>query len=173
MIAASACGAARCRAFLTYTLVLARDLRLGIIWEYRFKQNLFYDAGPTGCCRASSSVGAGCDRRPSTASAGAWSAVPRRAARGRRHAVHGAADRARRPHAVDQALARAALYGLAACLLLAAVFATYRKSALLAPRSPSSLTIAYFRRRELLKLAPLGLVCRASSCAPWHRARSA
>ena len=51
----------------------------------------------------------------------------------------------------------ALLYGLAACVLVAAMFATYRKSALLAPVSVV-LTIAYFRRRELLKLAPLGLV---------------
>ena len=49
------------------------------------------------------------------------------------------------------------LYGLAACLLLAAVFATYRKSALLAPISVVG-TVAYFRRRELLRLAPLAFV---------------
>ncbi len=48
-------------------------------------------------------------------------------------------------------------YGLAACLLVAAMFATYRKSALIAPVAVV-LTIAYFRRRELLKLAPLGMV---------------
>jgi O-antigen ligase len=47
--------------------------------------------------------------------------------------------------------------GLGACLLLAAMFATYRKSALLAPVSVIA-TLAYFRRRELLKLAPLALV---------------
>ena len=49
------------------------------------------------------------------------------------------------------------LYGLAACVLIAATFATYRKSAVLAPIAVV-LTLAYFRRRELLKLAPLGLV---------------
>ena len=49
------------------------------------------------------------------------------------------------------------LFGLAACALIAAMFATYRKSALLAPVAVF-LTLAYFRRRELLKLAPLGLV---------------
>ena len=49
------------------------------------------------------------------------------------------------------------LYGLAACILLAAGISTYRKSALLAPVSVI-LTLAYFRRRELLKLAPLALV---------------
>jgi O-antigen ligase len=49
------------------------------------------------------------------------------------------------------------LYGLAACALIAATFATYRKSALLAPVAVV-LTLAYFRRRELLRLAPLGMV---------------
>jgi O-antigen ligase len=42
-------------------------------------------------------------------------------------------------------------------LIFAAAFATFRKSALLAPVSVVA-TIAYFRRRELLKLAPLALV---------------
>jgi O-antigen ligase len=49
------------------------------------------------------------------------------------------------------------LYALAICVLVAAMFATYRKSALIAPVSVI-LTLLYFRRRELLKLAPLGMV---------------
>ena len=49
------------------------------------------------------------------------------------------------------------MYALAACLLVAAVFATYRKSALVAPAAVV-LTLVYFRRSALLKLAPLGLV---------------
>jgi O-antigen ligase len=49
------------------------------------------------------------------------------------------------------------LYGLATVLMLAAAISTYRKSAFIAPVM-ALLTIAYFRRRELLKLAPLGLV---------------
>ena len=49
------------------------------------------------------------------------------------------------------------LHGLAACLMMAAMFATFRKSALLVPASVI-LTVACFRRRELMKLAPLGLL---------------
>jgi hypothetical protein len=49
------------------------------------------------------------------------------------------------------------LYGFVACLLLAASISTYRKSAFLGPISVG-LTLAYFRRRELLKLAPLAVV---------------
>jgi hypothetical protein len=57
----------------------------------------------------------------------------------------------------SQRWSRRFVYGIAAGLLLAAMFATYRKSALLAPLS-IVVTLAYFRRRELLKLAPLALV---------------
>jgi len=49
------------------------------------------------------------------------------------------------------------LYGLAVCVLLAAMLATGRKSALVAPLAVL-LTMAYFRRREMISLAPLGLV---------------
>ena len=49
------------------------------------------------------------------------------------------------------------LYGLAIIVLIAAAFATYRKSALVVPVSVVC-ALAYFRRRELLRLAPLGMV---------------
>jgi hypothetical protein len=52
---------------------------------------------------------------------------------------------------------RKALYGLALAILFAAMFATQRKSSLLAPAAVM-LTLLYFRRKELLSLAPLGLV---------------
>ena len=64
------------------------------------------------------------------------------------------------------------LYGLAACLLLAAAISTYRKSAFLGPISVG-LTLAYFRRRELLKLAPLARRRARSRPRYCHRARSA
>jgi O-antigen ligase len=48
------------------------------------------------------------------------------------------------------------LYGLATCILFAAVLATYRKSAFIVPAAVI-LALAYYRRRDLLKLAPLGL----------------
>jgi hypothetical protein len=46
------------------------------------------------------------------------------------------------------------LYGLAACIVFAAGVSTYRKTALIAPLVVL-LTIAFFRRRELLRFAPL------------------
>ena len=48
-------------------------------------------------------------------------------------------------------------YSLAVLLLLAAMIATYRKSALLAPLA-MVLTVAWFKPRQLLKLAPLSVV---------------
>ena len=48
-------------------------------------------------------------------------------------------------------------YAICAAIIMAGIVATFRKSAFLAPISVC-LTIAYFRRRELLKLAPLGIV---------------
>ena len=61
------------------------------------------------------------------------------------------------------------IYGFVACLLFAAAFATFRKSALLAPLSVIA-TIAFFRRRELLRLAPLALVLVVHS--GWRPVRS-
>jgi hypothetical protein len=52
---------------------------------------------------------------------------------------------------------RRILYGLAIVVLLAGMFATQRKSALVAPVAVIA-TLAYFRRKELLSLAPFGLV---------------
>jgi hypothetical protein len=52
--------------------------------------------------------------------------------------------------------AHRALYAVATCVLVAAVFATYRKSAFIAPAAVI-LALAYYRRRDLHRLAPLGL----------------
>ena len=49
------------------------------------------------------------------------------------------------------------IYAAVTALLMAAMVSTFRKTALIAPVSVC-LTFAYFRRRELLKLAPLGIV---------------
>jgi hypothetical protein len=143
------------RAFLNYSLVLAVICALGMLFEYRFHQNLFYelsdkllpgffsverfDAGAVddlGRIKVSGPTAV-----PLEAVATLSMALPI-AVVGLIHAQHW---RGR------------VLYGLAAGLLLAATVTTYRKSALLAPFSVF-LTVAYFRRRELLRLAPLGLV---------------
>ena len=112
--------------------------------------------GPTSCSRRSS-TSATPTRRPSTTS-GAASSAARRSCRWRpsrcsawRSASRSCASRR------SQDWRRRLMYGLAAALLFAAAFATFRKSALLAPISVIA-AIAYFRRRELLKLSPLALM---------------
>jgi hypothetical protein len=155
VIAASTLRRSEIPAFLSYTLILAVICAGGIIFEYRFETNLFYEwsdkllPGPFVVGQAGGSD---------------FDSIGRRL-------VHGPADVpleavAMLAMALPIALVRLMqsdewrsriLYGLAACALVAATFATYRKSALLAPVSVV-LTLAYFRRRELLKLAPLGMV---------------
>ena len=142
-------------AFLIYILILAVICALGIVWEYRFEYNLFYswaDKILPGIFQ----VG--------VAEAGAVDGLGRRLVRG--PAALGLEAVAMLSMALPIALVgllqsprwrTRVLYALAASVIVAATFATYRKSAMLAPLSVV-LTLAYFRRQELLKLAPLALV---------------
>ncbi|HEX5924117.1 MAG TPA: hypothetical protein VFY45_09810 [Baekduia sp.] len=156
MVVASAVRRAEVNAFLSYTLVLAVITALGMIIEYRFKQNLFY-AWTDKLLPGFFTVDGQLD-------AGAVDDIGRRLVRGPTEAPLEAVTML--TMALPIALARLMapstaakklLYAAAVCVIVAATFATYRKSALLAPVSVI-LTLAYFRRRELLKLAPLGLV---------------
>lgn len=156
LIAASAVRRSEVRAFFLYTLGLAVVVAVGLIFEYRFKQNLFYDLADKllpGLFTLSGQI-----------EGDAVDHMGRRLVRGPAEVplevvtmlsialpvalvglMHARRWRAR------------ILYGLAACALVAGMFATFRKSGLLAPVAVV-LALAYFRRRELLKLAPLGLV---------------
>jgi O-antigen ligase len=155
VIASSAIRSIEVRAFLSYTLVLAVICAVGVLFEYRFKQNLFYTWSDK-LLPSTFQVG--------TADSAAVDDIGRRVVRG--PALVPLETVAMLSMALPIPLVRLTqsdgwrdrlLYGLAACLLFAAAFATFRKSALLAPVSVIA-TIAYFRRRELLKLAPLALV---------------
>jgi hypothetical protein len=155
VIASTAVRRNETQAFLSYTLGLAVLCALGVIFEYRFKQNLFYDWSDK-VLPAIFKIG--------TADSAAFDDIGRRVVRG--PALVPLETVAMLAMALPIALVRLMhredmrgrlMYGVAACLLFAAAFATFRKSALLAPISVL-LTIAYFRRSELLKLAPLGLV---------------
>jgi hypothetical protein len=142
-------------AFMKYTLGLAVLCALGTIWEYRFHYNVFYDvsdkllpgtfqvgaAESTGVDDLGRRLTRGPGEHPLETVAMVSMALP--------IALTGMMQAARHRNRI--------LYGLAACIILAAGISTYRKSALLAPFSVI-LTLAYFRRRELLKLAPLALV---------------
>jgi hypothetical protein len=154
VIVASSVRPTEVRPFLKYTLVLGAICGLGLVWEYRFKQNLFYDL--TAMLLPPFTV--------DDPAAGAVDSIGR-------VGVHGPAEpgvEAAGMLAMALPVALVALmyprrwrdrvlYGLAACSLMAGTFATYRKTGLLAPVTVV-LLLAYFRRRELLKLAPLALV---------------
>jgi hypothetical protein len=146
------------RAFLKYTLGLAAVCALGVVWEYRFKQNLFYDLSDKllpGSFSVGQADAAGVDiigRRVVRGPGAVPLEVVAMLAMALPIAIVGAIQADHRRQRI--------LNGLAVCLLLAAMVATYRKSALLVPFSVI-VTLAYFRRRELLRLAPLGLVALA------------
>jgi O-antigen ligase len=140
---------------MTFTLVLAVICAAGVLWEYQFGSNLFYGWSAKllpGIFHVTAVNTTGYDE------------IGRRA-------VMGPADLslevvAMLSMALPIAFVRAMhsdqtrqriLYGLAVCILVGAMISTYRKSALLAPLSICAI-LAYFRRRELLRLAPLGVV---------------
>ena len=157
LIVATSVRPSEVRAFMTLTLVLAVVCGLGIIWEYRTDENLFTIWSERLLPGAFSVAGdlTGIDSLDSL---------------GRRGVVGPAEVGLEAVSMLAMALPIALvgllrggptkqriLYGIAACVLVAAMFATLRKSALLAPLAVV-VTLVYFRRRELLSLAPLGLV---------------
>jgi hypothetical protein len=143
------------RAFLNLILALAVICALGVLWEYRFDYNVFYAWSQKllpGFFQFTSNGTDGVDE------------IGRRLVVG--PAEHGLEVVAMLSMALPIAIVglmqstrtrNRVLYGLAICLLVGASLSTYRKSAILAPIS-ACLVLAYFRRRELLKLAPFGLV---------------
>jgi hypothetical protein len=155
LIVASSVRRTEVPAFMKYTLVLSVLTAIGTIWEYRFHYNVFYDLSDkilpgffqVGAVNSYEvdDIGRLMIRGPAEhplETVGMLSMAFPIALVG---IIHSKERRDR------------VLYGLAACILLAGAIATYRKSALLAPVSVA-VTIAFFRRRELLKLAPLGVV---------------
>ncbi|MGA9858950.1 MAG: O-antigen ligase family protein, partial [Solirubrobacteraceae bacterium] len=143
-------------AFLTFTLVLAVIVSLGTIYEYRWHQNLFTTLASKIFIGPFTLVGG--DTATSVDSLGRrWVEGPSA------YGVELVAMLATAlPIAVlgilkSKSRRQYILYGLAVAVLLYAMIATDRKSALVAPGAVF-LTLAYFRRRQLLSLAPLGLV---------------
>jgi len=155
LVASTAVRRSEVRAFMNYTLVLAVICAVGVVWEYRFKVNPFYnfsDALLPGIFSVGATDAAGIDaigrrvvRGPAAVPLETVAMLTMALPIGLVFCMHAKEWRDR------------ILYGLAVCLVLAATLATFRKTALLAPLSVGA-TLMYFRRRELLKLAPLGLV---------------
>jgi hypothetical protein len=142
-------------AFIRYTLVLACICAVGTVWEYRFHYNVFYDV-PAKLLPGVFTVG--------VAESSAVDEIGRRL-------VRGPADIPLEMVAMITMAFPIALVGLlqgttrksriwhaiATCLLLAAAVSTYRKSAFMAPIAVV-LTLAYFLRGKLLRLAPVGVL---------------
>ena len=156
VIAASAIRRREVSAFLSYTLLLAVVCSLGMIYEYRFDYNPFWNL--------TDNVFPGFFTLSGQAAGGVLDSMGRRLVRGPAEVPLEAV--AMLTLALPIALARfidargwrgRVLYALAACLLMAAIFSTYRKGAIVAPAA-AGLTLLYFRRRALLRLAPLGMI---------------
>jgi hypothetical protein len=156
LVASTAIRRTEVAAFLKYMLILAVICGLGMIVEYRFKINVFYEYSdkllpsmftvsgilPGG---AVDELGRRLVRGPAEVSLEAVTMLALALPIALVGLLQSKTWRAR------------ILYSLATCVLMAAMLATYRKSGFLAPVAVV-LTLAYFRRRELLKLAPLGMV---------------
>jgi hypothetical protein len=154
VIVASSVRRTEVSAFLRYTLVLAAICAVGTIWEYRFAYNIFYSASQA-LLPGVFTVG--------EAESSAVDAIGRRLVRGPGAVPLEAVTMLAMglPIAIvglmQSKVTRArVLYGLAVAIIFAATLSTERKSALLAPLSVF-VTLAYFRRRELMRLAPLGV----------------
>jgi hypothetical protein len=155
VITASALRPSEVPAFLNYTLILAVICAAGIIFEYRFEHNLFYEWSDKllpavfEVTQFDPTVLDGIGRRIVLGPGEAGLEAVAMLAMALPIALVGLLQ--------SKTWRGRILYGLAVCVLVAATFATYRKSAVLAPVAVV-LTLAYFRRRELLKLAPIGIL---------------
>jgi hypothetical protein len=143
------------RAYINFTLILAVINAIGMVYEYRMISNPFYNIagailpGVFSIENAHDGVLDSLGRtevhgpaQPGVEAVTMLSMALPIAIVGFMHARH------RRDRI---------LYSLAMCVLVAAMVATLRKSALIAPGSVA-IALAFFRRRELLKLAPVGLL---------------
>jgi hypothetical protein len=158
VIVASSLRRNEVQSFLKYNLILAVISALGTVYEYRFHYNVFYhlsDAVLPGIFQVDMRMLNAADDigRPMTMGA---SEHPLEVAGMMTMAIPIALVSLLRTNDRRSRV----LYTLAACILLAAAISTYRKTALLGPVA-GVLTIAYFRRRELLRLAPLGFAALA------------
>jgi hypothetical protein len=155
LVIASVVRKGEIRTFMNLILGLAVIVAVGTLWEFNFDYNVFYEVTKKLLPGGFVFVGSGIDGVDEI---------------GRRLVVgpteHGLEVVAMLSMAMPIAFVRLmetrrwrdrVLYGLVICLLFGAALATYRKSAILAPIA-GCLVLAYFRRRELLRLAPLGLV---------------
>ena len=143
------------RPFLTYTLVLATIVAIGMIVEYKTQYNVFFDLSNRLLPKSIFSV---------ALSPTGYDSGGRLQTHG--PTAHGLAAVSILSMALAIALTRImhtkrtrerVVYALVAGTLMVAVLATQKKTGLIAP-AVAVLTLGYFRRRELLRMAPMALV---------------
>jgi hypothetical protein len=155
VVVASVVRRTEVHAFMTFTLLLAIATALGMILEFRFEYNPFYSISDTvlpGIFQVGIIDPSGIDEIGRRAVQGPGQ-VPLEAVAMLAMALPIALVRLLQSGRMRERVC----YAIAAAMLLAAMVATFRKTAFLAPISVC-MTLAYFRRRELIKLAPLGVV---------------
>jgi O-antigen ligase len=156
LIVSTAIRPTEVRAFMTLSLALTVIVAVGIIWEYRFTTNIFRLIADRIAVGPLTFVG-------DSVSSTALDSQGRRGISGPAQVGLEAVSMMALglPIAVlrlSSAKGRKRLiYAAAVCLLIGGIFATGRKSGFIAPVAVFA-TLAYFRRRELLRLAPIGLV---------------
>jgi hypothetical protein len=156
VVVASVVRRSEVKSFVKYSLFLAIICGIGSLWEYRFHVNLFYQLSgtlfPKGLFYVPQPNAAAVDELGRQLTEGPTEAPLELAAM---VALAVAiplvglmnADRRRDRY----------LYGLAACILLAAGFTTFRKSSSIMP-AMVVITLACLRPRQVLRLAPVGVL---------------
>ncbi len=155
LVIASVVRPGEVRAFMKYILILAVLCSLGMLWEYRFHYNVFYAWSAKllpGLFVVQQASTAGVDeigRRLIIGPAELGLEAASMLAMALPIALVGVMH--------SQRLRNRVIYGLASCLIIAAGLSTYRKTAFVAPVIVV-VTLGVFRRRELLRLLPYGVV---------------
>ncbi len=155
LVVASAVRPNEVRPFMTLMLVLASVCAFGVIWEYQFGTDYFYRWSVKflpGFFHVAPVDTSGFDEIGRPAVIGPADLSLETVAMLSMALPIGFVRLMQATRTRDRVL-----YGLAICLLLGAMVATYRKSALLAPLFVC-LILVYFRRREMIRLAPIGVL---------------
>ena len=143
------------QAFLTYTLVLAVLCAIGMIFEYKTKYNVFFELSSKllpSSIFSDAVNNSGYDETgrlvthgPTAHGLAAASILSMALAIAITRIMHAERPRGR------------AIYTLVSGVLMVAVLATQKKTGLVAPAA-AVLTLGCYRRRELLKMAPMAIV---------------
>lgn len=144
------------RAFVKFTLILAVLCGVGSLYEYRAHYNVFYEWArmllPSGIFEVPIPPASAIDELGRTVTLGPAEAALELATMLSLAVPIALVGIMQSPRRRDQIL-----YALAACILVAGGLTTFRKSSLIMP-AVAVVVLACFRPRQVLRLAPLGVV---------------